>query len=466
MSARKSMAMTCALLCTAAFAGSGFPAAAQQPTNNDVGITPSQQEAQPKVPAPQPATPTHLLGDWDGLRTYLGHLGIDLSVDYTTESAGNVAGGLRRGVDYAHQIGIQLDVDWEKLAGLSGFSTHLAVVNRAGRNLSSDYIGDNVIQAQEIFGAGFDMAVHDIWLYGEEKLFNGRVDAVAGRVFPGMDFAASPLYCNFMTLTICGHPRALTAEQGFIDWPQNTWGGRVRVRPTSETYVMGGIYASQPFPSGGRSGFDWATNHITGAFYAAELGWEPVFGRDQLLGHYKIGAGYDTSNFADEFSDANGDAFVLSGLPPVGHRGRTQVWATFDQMLVRTGPTANSGLTVLGAYAHDSPDDSFYQHFVWLGMLYSGFWKQRPDDQIGLAFTYYKVSPALTRTQQLEQQFDLPPTYQYGVQDNAMVLEANYDIPVYPGIQLQPEFEYFVRPGGVSTVRNAVVLGLKTHVLF
>ena len=49
--------------------------------------------------------------------------------------------------------------------------------------------------------------------------------------FPGMDFAASPLYCNFMTLTICGHPHALTAEQAFIDWPQNTWGGRVRVRP-------------------------------------------------------------------------------------------------------------------------------------------------------------------------------------------------------------------------------------------
>jgi porin len=47
-----------------------------------------------------------------------------------------------------------------------------------------------------------------------------------------------------------------------------------------------------------------------------------------------------------------------------------------------------------------------------------------------------------------------------------MVLEANYNIPVYRGIQLQPEFEWFVHPGGVSTVPDAVVLGLKTHVLF
>ena len=281
-----------------------------------------------------PAGPPHLFGDWGGLRTDLGNYGINLDLDYTTESAGNVAGGLRQGVDYAHQIGLQLDVDWEKLADIPGFSTHMVVVNRAGRNLSSDYIGDNVLQAQEIFGAGFDMAVHDVWFYGEEKLFDGRVDAVFGRVFPGMDFAASPLYCDFMTLTICGHPRALTAEQGFIDWPQNTWGGRVRVRPTAETYVMSGIYASQPFPGGGRSGFDWSTNQITGAFYATELGWEPVFGRDRLSGHYKVGVGYDTSNFPNQFSDMNGNAFVLSGLPPATSHGRTQVWATFDQIAV------------------------------------------------------------------------------------------------------------------------------------
>lgn len=344
-----SLATACALGVMVAFAGPGFRAAAQEPTNSGVGITPSLQEAQPRVQLPPPESPPHLFGDWGGVRTYLGNLGIDLNIDYTTESAGNVAGGLRRGFDYAHQIGIQIDADWEKLAGIPGFSTHMVVVNRAGRNLSSDYIGDRVLQAQEIFGAGFDMALHDVWMYGEEKLFNGRVDAVFGRIFPGMDFAASPLYCNFMTLTICGHPRALTAEQGFIDWPQNTWGGRVRVRPTPETYVMGGIYASQPFPGGGRSGFDWSTNRVTGAFYATELAWEPVFGPDRLPGHYKIGVGYDTSNFPDQFSDITGNAFALTGLPPLVRGSRTQFWITFDQMLFRTGPAQNNGLTLLGA---------------------------------------------------------------------------------------------------------------------
>ncbi len=206
---------------------------------------------------------------------------------------------------------------------------------------------------------------------------------------------------------------------------------------------MSGIYASQPFPGGGRSGFDWSTNQKTGAFYANELGWEPVFGRSQLSGHYKVGVGFDTSNFPDQFLDMNGSSFVLSGLPPplvtVARRSGPP-----STMLFRTGQGPNHGLTVLGAYAHDSPGNSLYQHFVWVGMLYSGFWKARLDDQIGLAFTYYQVSPDLTSTQRLEQAFGLPPTYQYGVQTYAMVLEANYNIPVYRGVQLQPEFEWFV----------------------
>ncbi|HUB15015.1 MAG TPA: carbohydrate porin [Acetobacteraceae bacterium] len=440
------------------------PAVAQQASSP--GVTPSLEASTPKVAPPDPTADNHLFGDWGGMRSYLNNLGIDFNLDYVTETAGNVTGGLRKGVDYADQFGFQLDIDWEKLAGITGFSTHLNIVHRDGRNLSSDYIGDNVIQAQEIYGAGFGTALRDVWLYGEEKAFNDRLDFVFGRVFPGMDFAASPLYCHFMTLTICGHPRALTQEQGFIDWPLSTWGGRLKARPTTDTYVMFGVYASEPFPAGGPTGWNWSTNVVTGAYYAMELGWEPVFGPSQLSGHYKIGFAYDTSAFPDNLADTNGQPFVLTGLPPRMQHGRGQFWVTFDQMLLRTGPGPNEGLTVLAAYAHDDGDNSLYQHFVWAGLLYSGFWRDRPHDQIGLGITYYKIAPSLTQTETLEQEFDLAPTYAYGVQTHATVFELNYQLPVYRGVTLQPEMEYFLRPGGVSRVPSAFVLGLKTHVVF
>jgi carbohydrate-selective porin OprB len=78
-----------------------------------------------------------------------------------------------------------------------------------------------------------------------------------------------------------------------------------------------------------------------------------------------------------------------------------QLWVTFDQMLFRSGPGPKTGLTVLGAYAHDDPDNSLFHNFVWLGTLYSGFWQARPNDQIGFGFTYYDVSPALSRKESL-----------------------------------------------------------------
>ena len=161
------------------------------------------QSAELTATAP-PEMDKHLFGDWWGVSPYLHNLGIDFNLDYTTESGWNPVGGLRQGVAYADQFGLGVDMDWQRLAGITGFSTHLAVIHRDGVNLSGYYIGDNVLQAQEIWGAGFGVGVHDVWLYGEQKLFDDRFDAVFGRVFPGMDFAASPLYCSFMTLTICG----------------------------------------------------------------------------------------------------------------------------------------------------------------------------------------------------------------------------------------------------------------------
>ncbi len=455
MTARPSQAFTKMGLASFSLAGMmlALPVAAQTPN------------PPPPEQAPPPEMATHLFGDWDGFRTRLYNEGIKFSLDYTAEIASNVSGGLRTGTDYAHQVSFGTDIDWQQLANIDGFSTHTAMVQRAGRNASNDYIGDHVLQAQEIYGAGFGQAVHLVYAYVEEKVLDGRIDVAGGRMFPGVDFAASPLYCNFMTLTICGHERALTSTQGFIDWPQNTWGGRVKARPTEDTYIMIGAFQSQPFPGGGRSGFDFSSSKATGTTIPVEVSWEPVF-PNNLPGHYKLGYVYDTSRFDDNFADGSGDSFVLSGLPPRKDQGRSSFYINVDQLVLRNGPGPKQGLTLLATYTHNDPGTSLFQDFVWTGLLYSGFWPSRPDDQIGLAYTWYQVSHGLTFTEDLEQQFNLPPTYALGVQNTGGVIEANYSIPIIQGFQIQPEFEYWMRPGGVTNVPNAVVFGAKIHVSF
>jgi len=114
-----SRAVARALAIAIGLAGPTFPVYAQQSSDAVDNSTPSPQAAQSKRQELPTVTPQHLFGDWGGVRTYLGDYGINLNLDFTTETAGNPTGGLRQGVDYAHQIGLQLDMDWQKLAGIT-----------------------------------------------------------------------------------------------------------------------------------------------------------------------------------------------------------------------------------------------------------------------------------------------------------------------------------------------------------
>ena len=185
--------------------------------------------SQPPITQAWPA-PAHLFGDWGGFQTELADLGITYSLTYTAESVANLSGGLRaEPTTPTRSHGESMSTGRKSRALLDSPRN---IINRAGRNASADNIGDTVIQTQEIYGAGFGVGAKLVWFYGEEKLFNDRLNITFGRFAPGTDFNASPLYCNFMTLTICGHDRALIANQGFEDWPMSVWATRIRVRPS------------------------------------------------------------------------------------------------------------------------------------------------------------------------------------------------------------------------------------------
>src|SRR5471030_2837513 len=123
----------------------GFSAAALAAI---VGL--SARAAQPIDPATLPPTQAldasaaeRMFGDWGGLQNDLIRQGIGIQFDAVTEFAGNVAGGTRQGATFANQVGFNADINWERLAGIVGLSTHLTIVNRSGSN-DSRVFGDNL----------------------------------------------------------------------------------------------------------------------------------------------------------------------------------------------------------------------------------------------------------------------------------------------------------------------------------
>lgn len=47
-----------------------------------------------------------------------------------------------------------------------------------------------------------------------------------------------------------------------------------------------------------------------------------------------------------------------------------------------------------------------------------------------------------------------------------MILEVNYNIRVFRGVRLQPDFRYVFRPNAQVSIREAVVCGFRASVEF
>ena len=442
--------------------GGGAASAAQPP----------DADADPAVASGDASLPEHLLGDWGGLRTGLLFKGINLDLGYVSETDAVVSGGRRQGVDYAHSIDLKVDLDMQKLAGLGGFSLHGAVGERAGRDASIDFLREHLNQIQEIYGGAGSVAAHLAYLYAEESLAGGAFDVEAGRMGVGDEFAESPLYCAFTSHADCPAPNDLGITTGFTIYPASTWGGRVKIAPGDGLSLKVGAYQVRP-QLGGRGGWNWGASGTTGVIVPVELEWTPWFGPDHLVGHYKLGAAYDTSRYPD---------LGIVAAPPRQDRGRTAWYVLADQMLKRTGPNGTDGVILMAGYSHSDPNTSVISELFYVSVLANGVVPGRAGDSVGVQVMRFQISHQLIAAQELEFADGLPlttglaggpsPVVPQGMglagapspvfaQGEQTTIEARYDFRVVEGFHLIPDFQYIIHPNATTLYPDATVIGLK-----
>ena len=428
--------------------------------------TTEQSPASAPAPAPPP-TYDSVFGDWGGLRTYLEDHGFDFDLSYLSETVGNVTGGAKRSSAYADQRTVQLDVDGDKLAGLTGFGAHVLFVNRAGHALAGA-LGNDQYNPNEVHGGAGDVAVHLAYAYLDQTVADGALTFSVGRMEPAMFFNGSDIYCNFLNFATCPTPHALLGGDpaAFGMWPANKWGGVLRANAPGSVYFQTGAFETTPL-SGGRSGFDWSTSQDTGVTVPAEIGWEPHLGRDALPAHLKAGAFYDSSSQPDVLHDVNGGLIPITGLPPRSDRGHIGVWVGADTMLVRhpTGPGA--GLIAFTNYTHSDPNISPLEHLFIFGLEDKGLLAARPADSFGAQIVWARQSQAVQKLQEIESSLGLPLAFgAAGPQSSETILETQYDAHVYRGVDLEPDVQYVIRPGATSVYHNALVLAMRVSVKF
>jgi porin len=407
------------------------------------------------VGATSPAPVPWLFGDWDGARTRLLDAGIDFQFGYTSEIAGNATGGDRRQVAYTDQWTFGTTFDLTKLGVVPGGTIQVTWTDRNGSNLSDDARLGTLQQVQEVFGRGQTLRLTQFWY--DQKFVDGMVDWKIGRITFGEDFAA--FTCDFQNLTFCGAQPGNLVGNYIYNWPVSQWASRLKFNLQGFGYFQFGVFDANPnYLKVAQSALPVFYSGSTGLLIPAELGWLPKFGN--LQGSYKFGGWYDTSTAPDVVTDINGNPAVLSGQPLLQSRGRYGIYVNFLQQVIHPSRADSSGALSLflnATMADRRTATTDYQ--IAGGLTYTGPFRSRPEDDIGFAVGTTHVNSRIAWSEELQNLAGLGPI---AVQSCEYTMEFYYTYRPLPGLQVRPNIQYVINPGGTTANPNALVFGLKT----
>jgi porin len=398
-----------------------------------------------------------LLGDWSGARTQLKNGGLDFQLSYIGEVAGNLSGGVRRQAAYADQWAAGVAIDLGRLAVRQGGSLHVTITDRNGTNLSNDAGLGTLEEVEEIYGRGQSARLTRFYY---NQIFADRlVEWKIGRIPFSEDFAA--FSCDFQNLTFCGAAAGNIVSNYVYNWPISQWASRWKLSLAGSGYFQFAVFDQNPKYLGLQQALLPAYfAGSNGVLLPAEFAWLPKFGG--LQGSYKFGGWYDTSLAPDVVSTIGRSSAIVTGSALLQSRGRYGAYVNFLQTVTRY-PAFSGGLSLFFNATIADRRTAFIDAQVAGGLVYTGPFRSRPEDDVGFAIGATHVNSRLAWWEMLQNLAGLGPA---AVQNSEYVAEAYYTCRPFIGLEVRPNVQYVIEPGGTSQNKNALVFGLKTVASF
>jgi porin len=176
--------------------------------------------------------------------------GLCLSTEATLDTVATLRGGVRSGVAAIGQVWSDLDVDFERLAGIDGWRGRLSVIGIYGRQPTATLTG-GLVPTSNIEGLS-SLRLFEVWL---ERSLGDWGSLRFGQLAADMEFATLEGGRTLVTGTF-GWPVALasTLPAGGPAYPLATPGIRIALgEPDTRHGLRLGLYSGDP---GGRYGID------------------------------------------------------------------------------------------------------------------------------------------------------------------------------------------------------------------
>lgn len=426
-----------------------------------------------------PPSANTLLGDVGGLRPFLGAAGIDIGVSETSELLANLAGGVRRGADYAGVTEACLTIDLGKKFGVPGGTLNISAFQIHGRGLTADDLRD--FQTASDIEADRTTRLWEAWY--QQYLGNG-IDVRLGQQSLDQEFITSQFSGLFIDAAI-GWPvlPSLDLYAGGPAYPLSSLGARFAARPPNSPWTfLAGVFDDNP-PGGpfnrdsqlrGAEASGAAFNLSTGALFIGEVQYAAnlpaLAGGQDLPGTYKLGGWFDTGAFPDQRFDTAGLSLAnpLSTGAAAMHRGNFSLYALADQTVWR-GDAQAVGVFVR---AMGAPGDRNLVDFSFnTGIDIAAPLPSRPGDSFGIAYGLAKVSgaaAALGRDTALFTGAFVP------ARSVEQLVEITYQIQATPWWVVQPDLQFVVNPGGgivnpdapAQKIGTEIVAGVQSKISF
>jgi porin len=258
-------------------------------------------------------------------------------------------------------------------------------------------------------------------------------------------------------------------------YPLSAPGVRIRARPIDSVTFLAGVFTGNPAPNtnpdpqkANPSGVSFPFN---GTLFIAELQYSyPSLGsmvssdQSSLSGSYKIGAWYDTENFAD-----NGYGSTAE------HRGDYAFYAVMDQMIWSDPKDEDADRTInFFARAMGTPleDRNLLDFSMNAGFTFHEPIRNRDDDVLGIGMGYAKLSSGVSDA---DRDYNLNnPGSPVPVQSGETFVEVTYQYELTPWCVLQPDLQYVFNPGGgishpnspSERVKDELVVGIRANIIF
>ncbi|MBX9710699.1 MAG: carbohydrate porin [Xanthobacteraceae bacterium] len=420
------------------------------------------------VDAPTTKSARDILADW----------GVAFSATYIAETFGNPTGGVRRGTIFTGRLDFGTDVDLEKITGWTGAKFHANMYQINGQGLSRDYVGNlMLVSGVEALPA---TRLYEMWI--EQSLFAGKLLVKVGQQASDVEFFDSK-YDDLFTNSALGWPgiTGINLLSGGPSPPLAVPGVRVKAQITDNITAYAAIFDGDAAPPD--SPLDPQIADATGLLFRVR---DPAWMIGQIKYGFNIGPAQlpatITGGAWKHLGEFNDQRFAVGGTllaDPAGTgdpqklRGNQGIFGVYEQMLTRAAPGSDKGLAFFVRSSVSPSDRNLISLYVDGGFLLTGFSNARPDDRIGVAMTYARISDA---ARQADRDTFALTGVPVPVRDYEAVLEATYGVQVWSNWLVQPVFQYVFHPGGgvadpddptqTHRIKDAAVFGLRSTITY